>query len=115
MVKDLDLVGAPLEMYCDSQKCTFLIVLHLYKGSMCELLKETYLNKHRCLTENELKHLLKNRVLDTLQTMHSNGYIHGDIKPENLVYEFKDNQSRNYDDILSAIVDYDLYETKQCK
>jgi len=76
-----------LEMYCDANKWTFLIVLHLYKGSMCEL-----------LTENELNAILKNGILQTLDTMHSNGYIHGDIKPENLVYEKE----------KTAIIDYDL-------
>ncbi len=86
---DLKLLGNETEIFVDSNKSIFLIVHHLYKGSMCELLKETYLKKRRCLTENELNIILSHGIINTLQIMHNNGYIHGDIKPENLVYEYK--------------------------
>eukprot|EP01084_Bolivina_argentea_P035686 66145_1 len=108
MVEKLELLGTETDIYVDAHRSTFLIVLHLFKGSMCELLKDTYLKKRRCLTENELKLVLQNGVIDTLKTMHGNGYIHGDIKPENLVYEVAEGCNDDLQDIVTAIVDYDL-------
>merc|ERR1712228_527442 len=35
--------------------------------------------------------------------LHGNGYIHGDIKPDNLVYEVMNDKR-----ILSGVIDYDL-------
>merc|ERR1712087_430651 len=83
MVNTLNLMQKPVEIYCDSQKSLFLIVTRLYDGSMCDLLMNTYSNTQQYLSENELKKILKNGVLSTLYTLHTNGYIHGDIKPDN--------------------------------
>lgn len=108
MVQTLELIGKDTEIYVDLNKSTFLIVLKLYKGSMCELLKDVHSKYGRCLNEKEVKMILKNGVLDTLKTMHSSGYIHGDIKPENLVYKhFKGS-------LISAIIDYDLCTKYDC-
>eukprot|EP00484_Ammonia_sp_Unknown_P002503 CAMPEP_0197076212 /NCGR_PEP_ID=MMETSP1384-20130603/211998_1 /TAXON_ID=29189 /ORGANISM="Ammonia sp." /LENGTH=626 /DNA_ID=CAMNT_0042515065 /DNA_START=161 /DNA_END=2041 /DNA_ORIENTATION=- len=109
MVKQLELVGQQTEMFVDSKKSIFIIVLHLYKGSMCELLKDIYTQKERCLNEAEVKMILQNGVLSTLRTMHSNGYIHGDIKPENIVYEYKRSETTTKKPVLRCgIIDYDL-------
>eukprot|EP00488_Nonionellina_sp_1-RS-2012_P001336 TRINITY_DN2144_c0_g2_i1.p1 TRINITY_DN2144_c0_g2~~TRINITY_DN2144_c0_g2_i1.p1 ORF type:complete len:281 (-),score=82.88 TRINITY_DN2144_c0_g2_i1:451-1293(-) len=117
MVQRLELIGNDTEIYIDAQKSVFLIVMHLFKDSMCDLLKETYIKKRRCLTENELNIVLKNGVIETLNVMHGHGYIHGDIKPENIVYEYSkdaagDGANSIEDaagaDIVTAIIDYDL-------
>ena len=107
MVLDLKLVGENTEIFIDSNKRTLLIVSKLFHGSMCELLRLIYLRQHRYLSENELKQFLRNGVLQTLRTMHLSGYIHGDIKPENLVYESIKKPGKSVS-ISSAIIDYDL-------
>eukprot|EP01083_Nonionella_stella_P004442 12843_1 len=69
LVETLELLDNENEIFEDAQRSTCLIVLHVFKGSICELLKETYLKKRRCLTENDR---VATRAA-TLKTMHCNG------------------------------------------
>jgi len=108
------LLGDDTELFMDGKRDTLLIVTHLYRGSMCDYLKDLYTQKQRCLSEAELRSVLCNGVLQSLNVLHSQSYIHGDIKPENVVYEFlksqnTDNNNNNNRKVLhSAIIDYDL-------
>eukprot|EP01083_Nonionella_stella_P013287 37415_1 len=93
MVQQLELIGKETEMYVDASRSRFFIISHLYGGSMCGFLEETYIKTSQCLSQSELKLVLQNGVMETLKTLHDHGYIHGDIKPENLVYELNDNNT----------------------
>eukprot|EP01084_Bolivina_argentea_P173635 300776_1 len=114
MVQEEELVGKSTEIYIDSKRQILIIVLHLYKGSMCDYLKHQVITKKRCLNEMELKVVLRNGVLTSLSKLHSNGYIHGDIKPENIVYEYKKNRNHTNQpnvptlSMNTAVIDFDL-------
>eukprot|EP01083_Nonionella_stella_P154710 498885_1 len=108
MVQQLELIGKETEMYVDVSRSSFFFISLLYGGSMCGFLEETYIKTGQCLSQSELKLVLQNGVMETLKTLHDHGYIHGDIKPENLVYELNDNNTTGIQDIVTSVIDYDL-------
>lgn len=74
-----------------SQKCEYVpkvLALGLYDDSPFQLMQYTGLNYKQVLKNNDQNfcnsiHTIKH-IANTLKCMHSKGYAHGDIKPENI-------------------------------
>lgn len=80
------------EMYLDKKNDKLLLVSELWDCDIFDYMKEN----GKTFNEKELKRMMKDYILPLLFKLHSNHYIHGDIKPNNFVMNIGDNFGDNY-------------------